>query len=161
MTGVLTQYFAELLKQKKHVMQHVIREFQRVYKVKDETMEYEKELTVQLEKLRRKRQKYMEMYTDDLISREELNEILGGARSELEHLENDLKTISYHLTKGEQLEAILNQTFKAIEDIADVRQMTNAQLKQIIQKIEVDKDGNADIYLRPFGELGLNETMIL
>lgn len=79
---VLTQYFSELLKQKKHVMQYVICEFQCVYKAKDENIEYEKELTVQLEKLRRKRQKYMDMYTDDLISREELNEILGGIRAE-------------------------------------------------------------------------------
>lgn len=158
---VLTQYFAELLNQKKHVIQHVISEFQRVYKAKDENIEYEKELTAQLEKLRRKRQKYMDMYTDDLISREELNEVLGGARSELERLENDLKMVSYHLTKGEQLEDILNRTFKAIEDIADVRQMTNAQLKQILQKIEVDKEGNVDIYLRLFGELGLDETILI
>lgn len=76
----------------------------------------------------------MDMYTDDLISREELNEKIGGMRKEIEHLENELKMVSYHLTKGEQLEAILNDTFKTIEDIADIRQMTNAQLKRIIQK---------------------------
>ena len=69
--------------------------------------------------------------------------------------------VSYHLTKGEQLETILHQTFKEIEDIADVRQMTNAQLKRIIQKIEVDKDGNVDIYLRLFGDLGLDETVLI
>ena len=69
--------------------------------------------------------------------------------------------VSYHLTKGEQLENILGQTFKEIEDIADVRQITNAQLKRIIQKIEVDKDGNVDIYLRLLGDLGLDETVLI
>ena len=39
--------------------------------------------------------------------------------------------------------------------------MTNAQLKRIIQKIEVDKDGNVDIYLRIFGDLGLDETVLI
>ena len=39
--------------------------------------------------------------------------------------------------------------------------MTNEQLKQIIQKIEVDKEGNVDIYLRLFGDLGLNETVLI
>ena len=29
--------------------------------------------------------------------------------------------------------------------------MTNAQLKRLINKIEVDKDGNVDIYLRLIG----------
>ena len=42
-----------------------------------------------------------------------------------------------------------------------LHQMTNAQLKRIIQKIEVDKDGNVDIYLRIFGDLGLDETVLI
>lgn len=42
-----------------------------------------------------------------------------------------------------------------------MRQMTNAQLKKIIQKIEVDKEGNVEIYLRLFGELGLDETVLI
>lgn len=158
---VLQEYFAEILKQKKKVIRYVVGEFQRVYKAKDENLEYEKELTVQLSKLQKIRQKYMDMYADDLISREELNEKIGGMRKEIERLENELKMVSYHLTKGEQLEAVLNSTFQQIEDIADVRQMTNEQLKRIIQKIEVDKDGNVDIYLRLFGDLGLDETVLI
>lgn len=158
---VLQEYFAEVLKQKKKVINHVVNEFQRVYKAKDENLEYEKELTAQLTKLQKTRQKYMDMYTDDLITREELNEKIGGMRQEIERLENELKMVSYHLTKGEQLEAVLNNTFKEIEDITDVRQMTNEQLKKIIQKIEVDKEGNVDIFLRLFGDLGLDESVLI
>ena len=69
--------------------------------------------------------------------------------------------VSYHLTKGEQLEAILNSTFKQMEDITDVHEMTNTQLKRLIQKIEVDKAGNVDIYLRLIGDLGLDETVLI
>ena len=39
--------------------------------------------------------------------------------------------------------------------------MTNTQLKRLIQKIEVDKDGNVDIYLRLIGDLGLDETVLI
>lgn len=158
---VLQEYFAGLLKVKKNVIRYVVGEFQRVYKAKDENLNYEKELTAQLAKLQKTRQKYMDMYADDLISREELNDKIGGMRKEIERLENELKMVSYHLTKGEQLESVLQQTFKEIEDITDVRQMTNAQLKRIIQKIEVDKDGNVDIYLRLLGDLGLDETVLI
>ena len=158
---VLSEYFSELLKAKKNVIRHVTGEFQRVYKAKDENLNYEKELNAQLHKLQKMRQKYMDMYTDDLITREELNEKIGGTKQEIERLENELKMVAYHLTKGEQLETILNRTFKEIEDISDVHQMTNAQLKRIIQKIEVDKDGNVDIYLRIFGDLGLDETVLI
>ena len=157
----LQEYFAEMLKQKKNVIQNVVREFQRIYKAKDENIEYEKELNQQLARLQKTRQKYMDMYTDDLISREELNTKIGGMRKEIERLENELKMVSYHLTKGEQLEHILGNTFKAVEDIADVHQMTNEQLKQIIKKIEVDKEGNVDIFLRLFGDLGLDEAVLI
>ena len=157
----LQEYFQEILSKKKKVINYVIKEFQRVYKAKDENIEYEKQLNTELNKLRKSHEKYMDMYTDDLISREELNERIGGMRKEIERLENELKMVSYHLTKGEQLEAILNSTFKQLEDITDVHEMTNAQLKRLINKIEVDKDGNVDIYLRLIGDLGLDETVLI
>ena len=157
----LQEYFQEILSKKKKVINYVIKEFQRVYKAKDENIEYEKQLNTELNKLRKSHEKYMDMYTDDLIYREELNEKIGGMRKEIERLENELKMVSYHLTKGEQLEAILNSTFKQLEDITDVHEMTNAQLKRLINKIEVDKDGNVDIYLRLIGDLGLDETVLI
>ena len=157
----LQEYFQEILSKKKKVINYVIKEFQRVYKAKDENIEYEKQLNTELNKLRKSHEKYMDMYTDDLISREELNEKIGGMRKEIERMENELKMVSYHLTKGEQLEAILNSTFKQLEDITDVHEMTNAQLKRLINKIEVDKDGNVDIYLRLIGDLGLDETVLI
>lgn len=158
---VLQEYFQDILSKKKKVVDYVIREFQRVYKAKDENVEYEKELNNKLSKLRKSREKYMDMYTDDLISREELNEKIGGMRKEIERLENELKMVSYHLTKGEQLEAILNSTFKQMEDITDVHEMNNTQLKRLISKIEVDKDGNVDIYLRLIGDLRLDESVLI
>lgn len=157
----LQEYFQEILSKKKKVINYVINEFQRVYKAKDENIECEKQLNAELNKLRKSREKYMDMYTDDLISREELNEKIGGMRKEIERLENELKMVSYHLTKGEQLEAILNGTFRQLEDITDVHEMTNAQLKRLINKIEVDKDGNVDIYLRLIGDLGLDEAVLI
>ena len=39
--------------------------------------------------------------------------------------------------------------------------MTNAQLRRIIDKIVVDKDGNVDIYLRVLSELGLDQTALI
>ena len=157
----MLEYFQDVLRKNKKVIDYVIKEFQRVYKAKDENVEYEKELTTELNRLRKAREKYMDMYTDDLISREELNEKIGGMRKEIDRLENELKMVSYNLTKGEQLEVILNSTFKEMEDITDVHEMTNTQLKRLINKIEVDKDGNVDIYLRLIGDVGLDETVLI
>ena len=159
--GVLQEYFVGVLKVKKSVISHVVSQFQRVYKAKDENLDYEKELTAKLAKLEKTREKYMDMYTDDLITREELNAKIGGMRQEMERLENELKMVSYNLTKSDQLEAILSSTFQEIQNITDVHEMTNSQLKRIIQKIEVDKEGNVDIYLRLLGDLGLDNTVLI
>lgn len=157
----LEDYFSDMLKSKKKIIDHVVKEFSKVYKAKDENVNYEKELEDKLAKLKKTRQKYMDMYTDDLITREELNEKIGGMKTEMERLENELKLVEYNLDKGDQLEGVIQKTFKNIADITSVRDMTNEQLKQIIQKIEVDKDGNVDIYLRLFGDLGLEENVLI
>ena len=157
----LEEYFAGLLKAKKNIISYVVKEFTKIYKAKDDNENYEKGLNDQLAKLKKTRQKYMDMYTDDLISRQELNEKIGGMKSEMERLENELKLVQYNLDKGGQLEDIIKKTFQSIEDITSVRDMTNEQLKQIIQKIEVDKDGNVDIYLRLLGDLGLDENALI
>lgn len=158
---VIEEYFAGVLKQKKKVIDSVLMEFKKVYREKDENIEREKEITQSIAKLNKARQKYMDMYTDDLITREELNEKIGGAKKEIEKLEDELRVISYYLTKGDRLEEILNATFKEVEDITDVRQMTNAQLRSIIKKIEVDKEGTVNIYLRLFDDLGLDDTVLI
>ena len=157
----LEKYFEGLLKDKKKMISRVVKEFTKIYKAKDDNENTEKDLNARLSKLKRTRQKYMDMYTDDLISREELNEKIGGMKAEIERLENDLKLVQYNLDKGDQLEEIIKKTFQSIEDITSVRDMTNEQLKKIIQKIEVDKDGNVDIYLRLFGDLGLDEIVLI
>lgn len=157
----LDDYFRELLKNKQAIIKRVVREFNKVYKQREDNEQYEQELTEELAKLKKVRQKYMDMYTDDLITREELNEKIGGMKQKIEKLENDLKLVEYNLDKGDQLEEIIQRTFKNINSITSVRDMNNEQLKQIIQKIEVDKDGNVDIYLRLFGDLGLEETVLI
>ena len=98
---------------------------------------------------------------EDTAAYEKMEQEVVDLGKEIERLENELKMISYNLTKGEQLESVLTSTFKEIEDITDVHQMTNTQLKRIIQKIEVDKEGNVDIYLRLLGDLGLDSTVLI
>lgn len=157
----LEGYFAELLATKENVIKTVVREFHKIYKAKEESGNLEKELRARLSKLQKTRQKYMDMYADDLISREELNQKIGSSLVELEGIQNELKLVAYPLDKGDQLEAIIRRTFTDLEDITDMRQLSNAQLKQLVQRIEVDQDGNVDIHLRFLGDLGLDEGVLV
>lgn len=150
----LQTYFTDLLMKKQHVMQALIQEYAKAFSSNDGAQSELQALTAQLDKLQRTRQKYMNLYTDDLLSREELGRLLHGMKDEKERLEQERSAVTQRMSSADNLESILNRTFRAIEDVVDVRQMNNAQLKQIIEKIVVDKDGNADIYLRR--KLGMN-----
>ena len=70
-------------------------------RAKDENEDYEKELRSELNKLKKRREKYMDMYADDLITRSELNEKIGGTKKEIEKLEGELKLVEYNLDKGD------------------------------------------------------------
>ncbi len=78
---VLQEYFTNVLKQKKKVIAHVVNEFQRVYKAKDENVEYEKELNAELAKMQKTNKNIwicIRMISNPV---EELNEKIGGLSS--------------------------------------------------------------------------------
>lgn len=156
---VIENYFANILSEKKGAIEYIIGEFQKLYKAKDENAAYEKELQQKIAKINRNRKKYMDMYTDDLISREELNEKIGSDKQELEKLETELKLVKNNLTNGDRFQEILTETFKEIQNIVDLRQATNAQLRSVLDRIEIDREGNAEIFLKPFKEPELYKTV--
>ncbi len=153
----LEEYFVKLLNTRKNVISSVIREFQRVYKEKEAGPNRQKELLSKLAKLKKARQKYIDLYTDDVLSREELNQKMEKIRNETEQTERKLKIYSYGPAEKELRKDILQHTFSKIEDLVDLRQMTNSQLKKLIEKIEVDANGNVDVY---FNRLNASQSSI-
>lgn len=155
----IENYFSEILADKKNVINAAVEEFKRVYKDKDENLLTEREIKSEIARINRGRKKYMDMYTDDLITREELNRRISGDKKELERLEERLRLIERQMTKGDRLGEILSETFKQIADLTDLSNATNQQLKRIIDRIEVDRDGNVEIFLKLFKELGIDEKV--
>ncbi len=154
----IKSYFTDILNSKAGVLKSIRKEFNRIYHTKEDNKEHEEQLKEKLQRANKSRQKYMDMYNDDLITREELRERVGGLNLEIEKLETELKLVKYNLGKGEQLEDILLHTFSDVQSILCLENMTNAQLKKIIEKIIVDEDGKVDIYLKLFSDIGLHQN---
>ena len=146
----LEKYFMKMFGSGEKVSSCIVKEMVKEYRAKDEKKFQKKELENSLAKLKKIRQRYIEMYTDDLISRAELNEKIGNIKAEMEQLESELKLFGYHLDKNHILEEVIQMIFRTKEDIVSICNMTNEQLKQLIQKIEVDQAGNVDVYLHDF-----------
>ncbi|MEG1953488.1 MAG: recombinase family protein, partial [Hydrogenoanaerobacterium sp.] len=140
---------------------NIVAEFNRIYHTKEENADYEQELTDRLNKAGKSRQKYMDMYEDELITREELREKVSALNIEIEKCENERKLIAYNLNKGDQLEKVLGSTFQDLESILSMDNMTNAQLKRIIDKIVVDEHGKIDVYLKLLSDIGLDQSVLV
>lgn len=157
----IKEYFEGILQSKEGVMKNILQEFNRIYHTKDDNAEYEQELNGQLAKATKSRRKYMDMYEDELITREELREKVSALNIEIEKCENELKLVKYNLNKGDQLESVLQSTFKDLESILSMEHLTNTQLKRIIDKIVVDEHGKIDVYLKLLSDIGLDQSVLI
>jgi len=155
----ITTYLHNLAKDKQSFITDAVKNFNKIYKSQDENTLSQIELKSNLKKLQNKRVKIKEMYQDDAISRDEMREDLAKLNKEIEQIEDKLKVVEYNLTKGDMLEYVLETTFKNINLALDLDQMTNEQLKKILEKIEVNGDGNVYIYLKMFTDIGLSQSV--
>ena len=85
---------------------------------------------------------------------------MGGLKETIGKLEGRLNLIEQNLDKSENIEKLIGENFKQIKSCRSIRNMTNLQLKAIIDRIEVDGEGTIDIYFKLLSDLGLDETVL-
>ena len=157
--ATLQNYFTDMLSQKKNVVPLVVGRFKKIFNEKYGKSMYRDELESLLGKLENERQKYINMYKREIITLDELDQATAGMLQEKEKLEQELKLLKRQESADDILEKVLNDTFKSLKDFVNVRELSNMQLRQIIDKIEVDQNGKVDIYIKPLEKIGLTETV--
>lgn len=136
----LDEYFVKLLKNKDDILNYIRKELNMTYA-------QSLDISSQIDQLKKQRGEYMNMYINDLISRQEVNHKVSGMMPEIQELETSLKATQNHLDRYTSLNKTAQDIFSQIENMVSIRNLTNEQLKYIIQKIIVDRNGNVDIYL--------------
>ncbi len=154
--GILKECFVRVLCRKKDVLEHIVSEFKKVCKADDEELAFQENLQKRISKVYVRRERVMYMYEEDLITKGELAEKLKALNEELDALVVEQKKRAIYLSRENDVENELREMFKSIEDLVDVHQFTNAQLKSVIEKIEVDKEGVVDVYFRSPESSGLD-----
>lgn len=158
---IIQEMFENLIADKEMMIKRVKAEFTRIYKKTSDNFQREKELKKELNRLQAKRERYIEMRSDGLLSREEAKAKNEAVHKQIDVIENELKIMSCCQVDSRTLEMRLANTFKTIEDIVDVRKMDNVQLKKIIDRIEVDKSGQVKIFLHLLEDLHIDEDVLI
>ncbi|MGN0177888.1 MAG: recombinase family protein, partial [Monoglobaceae bacterium] len=129
-------------------------------KSNDENSKSEKELQNEIRLLKKKRQKYMDMYENEIITMLELKSRTADINRDIGKCEDKLKIVQYNLSQGSRLANNLNETFTSIGEILQTNDITNEMLKKVIDRIDVSEGGKVDIYFKLYKDIGLDETFL-
>lgn len=145
----INNYFKMIVDQKEKIIQEIEKE---ELKVKNAIISGNNQddavskLQLEISKKEKRYQKYLDMYADDLITRDELNIQTKKLKKEVGVLKKELSkqigtdsTINIESVKG---------TIELIEKIVPIEYKTNQQLKSVIDRIEVGKDGVVGIHIK-------------
>ncbi|GHU97876.1 serine recombinase [Clostridia bacterium] len=112
------------------------------------------ELEKELARLNAAKQKAIDMFTNDVITMEELKQRTAGLKTQIEKLSERIGEIKDGRAQSEYAqsteERYLNHVYDNISQIIRDGNMTNEALKQVIEKITVNKNGTVKIQLKNF-----------
>ncbi len=158
--NAIKEYLKSIISNKKNFMKAVEKEFEKITKLREAGERSEENLLQEIEKVTVKKQKYMEMFQNEVINIGELKKYTNPLNEDIARLERELKLITSEIKEKDVLEKELSKTISTVDDILNNQTITNAMLKTIIDVIEVDSDSNVEVRLKLLNEIGSTPTVI-
>ena len=158
--NAIKEYLKSIISNKKNFMKAVEKEFEKITALRKNNERSEESLLKEIEKVTVKKQKYMEMFQNEVINMQELKQYTNPLNEDISRLERELKLITSEIKEKDVLEKELTKTIKTVDDILNNETITNAMLKTIIDVIEVDSEGNVEVRLKLLNEIGTKPTVI-
>lgn len=159
--NAIKEYLKSIISNKKEFMKSVQKEFDKITKLRENNERSEKSLLQEIEKITVKKQKYMEMFQNEVINIQELKKYTNPLNEDISRLERELKLITFEIKEKDVLEKELTRTISTIDDILNNETITNAMLKTIIDVIEVDSEANIEVRLKLLNEIGIHPPTVL
>ena len=141
-------YFASLIGDQNAFIHNVLSTLSKHLPQSDHPEQRKQEVESAKKKLMRKKERYQDLYANDLITMEELKANLSGITSELEAIDAQLAQLlrsGQTLNRAEQLAQAYRQE---IERFLSLETVTNMDMRRILDHISVDRDGNVRVVLK-------------
>lgn len=158
--NVIKEYLKSIISNKKNFMKAVQKEFEKITKLRENNERTEESLLSEIEKVTVKKQKYMEMFQNEVINIQELKKYTNPLNEDIARLERELRLITSEIKEKDVLEKELTKTISTVDDILNNQTITNSMLKTIIDVIEVDSDSNVEVRLKLLNEIGSTPAVI-
>ena len=149
-----------MISNKRNFMKEVEKEFEKITKLREKNERSEESLLQEIQKTKVKKQKYMEMFQNEIINIQELKKYTNPLNENITRLEREIKLITSEIKEKDVLKKELYRTISTVDDILNNKTITNAMLKTIIDVIEVDSESNVEVKLKLLNEIGSIPSVI-
>ena len=148
----ISRYLSAMIQDKEQFIQGIITELEKGREKPKKTVS-KADLQKKIKQLQAKKEKYQEMYAADVMTMPELKEKTFYINKEIDDLTEQLDqtNISDNIEKT-SIEQIRIYT-EEIEEFLALENVKNGDLRKIISRIVVNREGEIKIYLRNFSDL--------
>ena len=113
------------------------------------------EIASKRKKLLNKKERYQEMYANDLLSMAELKDKLASVAEELKAADLDLEQIAQSAQIISNAEPIMQHYRQEILRFLELETVTNMDMRRMIDHISVNKNGNVRVILKKFEDVAV------
>lgn len=149
----IRNYFSSLIADRDAFIASVLAGLDRQIPAAKNPEQSKQELESRRKKLLSKKDRYQEMYANDLISMADLKDKLAGITEELKSLDGELERY-VRSEKALRDAAQITQLYRQeITRFLELETVTNMDMRRILDHISVNKDGSVRIVLKKYEEL--------
>lgn len=150
----IRKYFDTIIQDRDSFIEEIINEFE-----KRDSGKQNRVTAVDIERKRRyllaKKERYQEMYVNDVMTMQELKQKTAEITEQLEELDHSLKRYERSLMVRQNEKRLVDDYIQEIEGFLHMESVTNVDLRKIIDRISVNKDGNVRIFLKKLEKMYL------
>ncbi len=161
LTNAIREYFSSILKNKNEFINRTITKYHKILKAKNKDFKTAKDLEKEIEKLKKTKQKYVKMYTDELIDESEFKEYTHNINCKIKEIEKQIKISNFSIASEDTINRDIKQKMNEIEKILSCGEFTNEDLKKVIDKINVNKNGDVEIILKGLDNFDYDNEVIV
>ena len=161
LTNAIREYFSSILKNKNEFINRTITKYHKILKARNKDFKTSKDLEKEVEKLKKTKQKYVKMYTDELIDESEFKEYTNNINCKIKEIEKQIKISNFSIASEDTINRDIKQKMNEIEKILSCGEFTNEDLKKVIDKINVNKNGDVEIILKGLDNFDYDNEVIV
>lgn len=143
----IKDYCLDILLEKPKYKKRIMDEFYKKNKENNQGIICERSNKNRLNKLQLSRNKYIELFKEDIISIDELENYIEEMQEEVNYINNKMKLTGEDGSSIELVEKASRVISRNLDKFIQQYQFTNGYIGKIIERIMINKEGRVDIYI--------------